>query len=102
MMDMLKTILKLQREFQNKWGFHPHLKDICSAMAAEAMELWAISGGKWWSKKKHSKEKQVEELVDILHFFLTYMVERDISAQELFIAYKQKLAINHQRQVEGY
>jgi len=102
MTDILETMLRLQREFQEKWGFHPPLKDICSAMMAECGELWAKSEGKWWSKKIYSKGVKLGELVDILHFFLTYMVESDISVIELFVAYEQKLAVNHQRQVKGY
>jgi hypothetical protein len=71
-------------------------------MASESLELWAKSKGKWWSKKSFPKETQVEELVDVLHFFLLYMIKRGITADELFEAYKVKLAENYRRQEQGY
>lgn len=100
MTDILETLLELQREFQEtyKKRFHFKLHEVCTAMASESLELWAKSKGKWWSKKAHTKEEQLDELVDVLHFFLLYMIKRDIFADELFVAYKQKLVKNYQRQ----
>jgi len=101
-MNCLEEMLKLQKSFQEKFGFNPPLHLIASAIMAEAGELWEASEGKWWSKKKHVNDTRLEELVDILHFFLAYCVRIDVSAKELFERYAQKLEVNYKRQFEGY
>ena len=101
-MNHLEEMLKLQKSFQEKFNFHPSLHLIASAIMTEAGELWEASEGKWWTKKKHTDEERLEELVDILHFFLTYCVEIDISAKELFDRYTRKMSENYKRQFEGY
>lgn len=39
----LKLMMMMQRKFQNKFRFHPKLKDVASALTAEGMELWESS-----------------------------------------------------------
>ena len=102
MTDKLDSLFILQKEFQDKYGFWPELHDICSAGASEYLELWAKSSGKWWKKTQTSKKEQVEELVDILHFFLLSCLKLELSPQKLFDEYKKKLEINVKRQESGY
>jgi hypothetical protein len=103
MSDKLDILLELQAEFQRKYKdrFKFSLHRVCSAMASESLELWTKSKGKWWSKKAYSKEVQLDELVDVLHFFLLYMIKRGITSDELFVAYKKKLLENYKRQESG-
>jgi phosphoribosyl-ATP pyrophosphohydrolase len=101
-MDKLEEMLKLQNEFQDKYGFKPPLHRIASAIMVEAGELWMGSKGKWWSKKKGTHKNRVEELVDIWHFMLVYMRTEHITPDEFFEVYKKKLQINYQRQETGY
>ena len=101
-MRRLERMLSLQKEFQDTHDFNPALHMIASAILAEAGELWAVSGGKWWSKKQHKDEDRKEELIDILHFFLAYCVKMEISAKELFELYVKKLSENYERQLKGY
>jgi NTP pyrophosphatase (non-canonical NTP hydrolase) len=100
MQDTLRVLLELQRQFQETYKdrFHFALHRVCTAMASESLELWAKSKGKWWSKKAHTKEEQLDELADVLHFFLLYMIKRGITVDELFLAYRKKLAENYKRQ----
>jgi len=98
----LENMLKLHKEFQNKFDFHPPLHRIASAIMTEAGELWEVSNGKWWSKREYTDNDRLEELIDILHFFLAYCVEMDISAKELYKQYIKKLSTNYKRQVVGY
>jgi len=100
--EHLEEMLKLQKAFQEKFNLHPSLHLVASAMMTEAGELWEVSGGKWWSRKKHNDEEKIEELIDILHFFLAYCVEVGISANDLFRKYSKKLSINYERQFSGY
>jgi dimeric dUTPase (all-alpha-NTP-PPase superfamily) len=101
-MDKLEEMLKLQREFQNKYNYHRPLTDWTGAMGSEVGELWEASGGKWWKHKQYTKEQRLEELVDLWHFILGYMIDGDISADEFFKAYKKKLQLNYARQETGY
>jgi dimeric dUTPase (all-alpha-NTP-PPase superfamily) len=98
-MDKFEEMLRLQKEFQDKYGFTKvGLDKIAMAMAAESGELWDASDGKWWKKTKDTPEHRLEELVDLWHFFMAYMLEAKISPTQFFEAYKAKLAINYQRQ----
>lgn len=101
-MDKLEELFRLQMRFQQNFGFWPELYKIISAMMAESGELWGKSGGKWWKKHNSTKEEQVDELVDILHFFLMACLELKMTPQELFDAYVKKLDVNYKRQKEGY
>ena len=92
----------MQRKFQNRFDFHPQLKDISSAILHEGGELWEASQGKWWKKKVYSKEEKLEEIVDILHFWLLYCIEAGFTEKEIFGAYSSKLAENYRRQGRGY
>lgn len=98
--DKFETLLKLQTKFQEKYKnrFKFSLHQVCTALAAESLELWAKSKGKWWSKKSFPKEEQLDELADVMHFFLLYMIKRGITVEELFEAYKIKLDKNYKRQ----
>jgi len=105
-MDKLKKMLELQKEFQAKYNYHPPLHMWCSGLSAEASELWAISGGKWWRKidleTEEMQKKRLEELADLLHFFLGYMNDANITVDQLFEAYKAKLKMNYERQENNY
>jgi dimeric dUTPase (all-alpha-NTP-PPase superfamily) len=101
--DKLDELFKMQREFQDEHGYWPDLHHVCAAGAAEFLELWAKSGGKWWKKHKVAlKEEQVEELVDVLHFFLLACLKLEITPLELFDAYKEKLNVNIERAKNNY
>jgi len=98
----LELLLKMQKKFQNKFSYHPPLHLIASAIMHEGGELWTVSRGKWWSKKTYPKEEQIEELIDILHFWLIYCVELNLSPDEILDSYSKKLAENYRRQIRGY
>ncbi len=100
--DKLNSLFKMQKEFQDRCGYWPDLKDVAAALQAEAGELWGESSGKWWKKHKPTREKQLGELADILHFFLIACLKIDVTPQELFDVYSKKLEINYQRHKDGY
>ena len=98
-------MLKKQLKFQLEFGFNNiPLKDIASAILAEGGELWQGSEGKWWSKKRGDRKNQIEELVDLWHFMLTYMITIDVTEKEFVDAYYKKLEENCRRQKQkgGY
>jgi dimeric dUTPase (all-alpha-NTP-PPase superfamily) len=109
--DKLEELLTLQKAFQEKYKERfSYTKFLVSiAMLVESVELMAKTEYnlgktfKWWSNKPLPIRKdRVGELVDVLHFFLLYMIEENITADELFESYKEKLAENYRRQEQGY
>lgn len=99
--DLLQQMLKMQKEFQEQTGFQPTIPQLASAIMAEGGELWGATG-KWWKKKKKSKEEIAGETIDIFHFLLAVWLELDLDAEQIFKVYSQKLGINYQRQKDGY
>jgi|GEM_PF-5628350 dimeric dUTPase (all-alpha-NTP-PPase superfamily) len=110
-MDKFEEMLRLQNEFQEKFkdrfDFTKFLVSV--AMMVEAVELMAeqeAANGKtfkWWSKKPlPTREKRVGEMVDVFHFFMLLMLEDNVTVEELFEAYKTKLAENYKRQETNY
>lgn len=85
----------------------PHLDKWATAIMHEGGELWSAStdgkgDGKWWKENPDTREHQIEELVDILHFFLGACLSLNLTPQELFDAYHNKLGVNYKRQKDGY
>ena len=97
-MDKFEEMLRLQKEFQDKFTFKLDLPKCIIAMLMELGEMAEASETKWWSKKRHTHEQRLGEAVDFWHFFMIYLLEEGITAEEFFEAYKAKLAINYQRQ----
>lgn len=60
-------------------------------------------GFKYWSQKQpESKERLLDEYVDILHFWLSIGLSLNFTAEEVEEAYRKKNAVNFKRQEEGY
>jgi dimeric dUTPase (all-alpha-NTP-PPase superfamily) len=103
-------MFELQKGFQQKYKerfkFTKFLASI--ALLVESFELMLKTpfkgdkNYKWWSKKPvPSHEERVEELVDVWHFFMNYMIKEKIEPEELFKVYLAKLKVNYERQESG-
>lgn len=101
-MDILETMLEMQKKFQDKFGYYPPLFQCATAIMDEGGELWKAGGGKWWSKKKYTRADKIEEIIDILHFWLIACLIVGTSPQEILDEYSRKLAENYRRQKRGY
>jgi len=108
--DIFDFVFELQNGFQKKYKerfkFTKFLSSI--ALLVESFELMLKTpykgdkSYKWWSKKPvPTREQRVEELVDILHFFMLYMIKEKITPEELFKVYLAKLKVNYERQESG-
>lgn len=108
--DMFDFVFELQNGFQQKYKerfkFTKFLSSI--ALLVESFELMLKTpfkgdkSYKWWSKKSvPSRKERVEELVDVLHFFMLYMIKEKITPEELFKVYLAKLKVNYERQESG-
>jgi dimeric dUTPase (all-alpha-NTP-PPase superfamily) len=107
-MDKLERIFEMQECFQKDLIERRNLHDIpmdkwiqmqTLAMLSELAELIDEVNFKWWKNPKPVEENKVkEELVDILHFFVSMCLTSGMSAQELFDRYIEKNQENFDRQ----
>ena len=116
-MDKLETIFKYQimfdEELADKRGLHgitmeEWIQKETLAMMSELSELIAEVNFKWWKNPKPVNMDNVkEELVDILHFFISMCHKTGMDADELLRRYLEKNKENFNRQnglsnKEGY
>ena len=107
-MDKLERIFEMQACFQNDLVNRRNLQDIpmekwmqmqTLAMVSELAELIDEVNFKWWKNPKPVDGDRVkEELVDILHFFVSMCLNAGMSAEELYSRYIEKNQENFDRQ----
>ncbi|NMB45904.1 MAG: dUTPase [Firmicutes bacterium] len=115
-MDKLDHIFALQAAFDDELAHRRNLEgDIETwiqrevlAIVSELGELLAEVNFKWWKNPKPIDTESVkEELVDILHFFVSMCLKAGFSAEDIYLAYLDKNKENFRRQdglseKEGY
>ena len=116
-MDKLDVIFEMQNKFDADLIQRRGLSGISQAewiqretlaMLSELSELIDEVNFKWWKNPKPVNEQAVkEELVDILHFFVSMCLKMNMSAGELYDMYILKNKENLDRQnglsaKEGY
>ena len=58
---------------------------------------------KWWAKyQKFDKQNARVEVADLFHFLISLAQVLDMSADDIFQAYRKKNEVNFQRQDSGY
>lgn len=107
-MDKLEHIFKLQEDFDNALMEHRNLHGICKeewiqketlAIISELAELLDEVNFKWWKNPKELNEEAIqEELVDILHFFVSMCLKMGMTAEDLYQGYLRKNKENFKRQ----
>jgi len=107
-MDRLEKIFEMQKMLNDDIRIKRNLDGISKeewiqkqtlAMISELSELLDEVNFKWWKNKKKVNEQLVkEELVDILHFFVSMCLVYDMDAEELFSMYMDKNKENFDRQ----
>lgn len=76
---------------------------LTTAIIEEAMEIKEHSDWKWWKKPVNSEREELkEEMVDLLHFWLSLCLKLGITPDEIFEAYMKKNKKNAERQDRGY
>ncbi len=116
-MDKLETIFAMQKALNDDIVRLRGLEGVSDeewirknvlAMVSELGELLDEVNFKWWKNEKPIDEAAVkEELVDILHFFVSMCLRAGMDAEELFQIYCDKNKENFDRQYgrslkEGY
>lgn len=84
-------------DLPNKW-----LANYSKAMREEIVELDEELLWKWWSKDEIDLQNIRVELIDVLHFLVSAMISAGLTPDKVFDVYKQKHAINFNRQDSGY
>ena len=107
-MDKLDEIFMIQKAFQDDLIKNRHLENIepnewiqkqTLAMISELAEVLDEVNFKWWKNEKPINEDAVkEELVDILHFFVSMCLSYGMTAEELHAIYLKKNKENFDRQ----
>ncbi len=107
-MDKLEKIFLWQNKFDTQLAENRGLQDIpmeqwiqkeTLAMISELAELIDEVNFKWWKNEKPvDVDKVKDELVDILHFFVSMCLKTGMNAQELFERYLNKNKENFDRQ----
>lgn len=106
-MDKLEHIFQLQKAFDEELlrrrgleaDTETWIQKEVLAMFAELGELLNEVNFKWW-KNPHPVDYDAvkEELVDILHFFISTCLKVGLTADELYAAYCRKNKENFRRQ----
>ena len=84
-------------DLPNTW-----LANYARAMDEELKELAEELLWKWWSKDTIDIQNIRVELIDILHFLISAMLASGLTAERVFEVYRQKHAVNLNRQNTGY
>ncbi len=115
--DKLEVIFEMQkalnddiRERRNLQGISPEqwIQRQMLAMLSEMAEVLDEVNFKWWKNPKPVDENALrDELVDVLHFFVSMCLEAGMTPQDLFERYLAKNQENFLRQQgksakEGY
>jgi len=96
MIDKLETMMQAQARLDNL--LCPESPDkICVAMLQEVSELLDETAWKWWKTKEEDRSKQLEELVDVIHFVLSFANMQGFTSKDLFNAYLKKNQVNVER-----
>ena len=104
---MLKEIFRLQAKFDQAVIDHRGLnfskeiwiqKEIL-AIISELSEILEEVNFKWWKDPRRVDQKRLEEeIVDVLHFFVSMCLKAGIEPEELYQAYLKKNKENFARQ----
>ena len=107
-MDKLERIFELQKAFNGELVEKRHLEGIpmekwlqmqTLATISELAELIDEVNFKWWKNPRPVDDDRVrEELVDILHFFVSMCLSAGMDADELYRRYIAKNQENFNRQ----
>lgn len=106
-MDRLEEIFSLQKQFNDEVIANRKLEGdnelwmqrYMMAMFVEMAELLDETNYKWWKNPKVVDEDAVkEELVDVLHFFISLCIRSGMDAQDLYSRYLDKNKENILRQ----
>lgn len=106
---MIKWILDEQHALQDALGNvmgegEVAIKENVLALMVEAGEVLGEINWKPWSRVRREvdRDKLLKELVDVLQFWANIVNAAGFDEEAIVKAYREKLAINYRRIVDGY
>ncbi|MCL1944486.1 MAG: dUTPase [Firmicutes bacterium] len=106
--DKLQQIFERQLEFDtfvhdlrknHDKDMDTRLQKLAMALMVETVEMVTETNYKWWKNPKDiNKEAIQEELVDILHFFVSMCLATGMDSDQLYNLYMKKNEENFDRQ----
>ncbi|AEJ39871.1 hypothetical protein TPY_1690 [Sulfobacillus acidophilus TPY] len=106
-MDRLEEIFTWQHQFNQQlrrdrqldWDAATWIQKEALALMVELGEVVEEARFKWWKNPEPIQpEKLHEELVDVLHFFISMCLDAGLDAESLYQAYLKKNQENFRRQ----
>lgn len=106
-MDKLDRIFELQRQLDERiernhnvnFTFDEWVQKDMLAIICEMSEALTETNFKWWKNEKTvDGSKLQEELIDVLHFFVSLCIRCGLDADSMFEIYMSKNAENIRRQ----
>ncbi|MCI8487703.1 MAG: dUTPase [Clostridia bacterium] len=99
MQSLLDGYISRERELDGKFTQSEWIQKKSLALIDEVTELLNEVNYKWWKNPKPVNERAVkEEIVDILHFFVSICLTAGMTADELYEIYCDKNCENIARQ----
>lgn len=109
----LSKMFNAQKKLNERLGFCFPIKDqdvkiywilqFTRALQQEISELIDSVPWKWWAKYQVFNEQNAKvEVIDIMHFLISIALCLDITAEDFYSIYMQKMKVNHKRQDSGY
>lgn len=96
--SMLNRNIKEKRNIEG-YGSEKWIEKFALAMYIEMGEMLEETNYKWWKNEKEiDYEALKEEIVDVLHFFISICISSGMTAEELFQRYMDKNKENILRQ----
>lgn len=111
--DKLDELFRLQKHLNQRIGVDTDrmteaerqqwLLNYCRAMGQEIAELTDCVPWKWWAKyQTFDRQNARVEVVDLFHFLISAAQVLELSADDIFEAYRKKHQVNLDRQASGY
>ena len=109
--DWLASTAELQREAygfvadpENPAATSKSIRENVLPLIVEAVELLDNVSWKYWAHDEPfvNRDEVLKEAVDIGHFLGNILVDAGITDEEYWAAYREKQAINLERQIRGY
>ena len=107
MTNRLRVIFKHQEGLMRRLGIERNYENIRTCFTAAVVELSEFMQEINWkpwknTKKDENRAKILEELVDVLHFYVELCILMGFDSEEIFHAYEAKMEVNHKRQDVKY
>lgn len=99
MQSKLNSYIQSSRNLKEMSDFNTAIQKHATAMLCELTEVIEETNYKWWKNPKEIDMRKVkEELIDVLHFYISMCLDAGMTADEMLEIYLDKNKENFDRQ----